>query len=670
MTSVDLITLQRNLRQLLPDEGISAVLAALKKALPEQTDKYNAVFQLETRLNSTNRDRLRGILSMEQLDLAYNRISAELLDLIDALEIEDFDVATADQPEHVNKTGSILYRIPHTMEVEQEYRCIVRLAFEDEVIIRNIEITRDTVLKEVRVAEVMEVELLDPNETPAFGIRRLNSAEQFLEKHDYTEWIFFVKPLRTGELPLVLKVAVLEIIDNHERKKEIVLEEVINVVADVPDAGEPGGAAPEFKNAGYSIATGNAATGSRALPPSAPSATAPSSVPAPATAPAPSSGGRRSAMAMILLLVIAVGIWAAGKYGGWWSSPDPVSETQVDQADWNAARRRGSKEAYNEYLEKHPEGLFKTVAAFKLDSIQRAETISRDTSTFLQQSENQKNTSGLTPIETPGTSPVSTSNGSTLKPAKPKKTKPAPTPNKQPQAPQQPTTAPPNLPQVQQPPLSRTRKSGFEMVPVSGGTMSIGCDNGSKDECPHPVTVANFKIGRYEVTQADWREVMGRNPAHFNYGGCDECPVEQVSWNEVQEFIKKANEKFGTRFRLPSEAEWEYAARGGNQSKGFKYAGSNKSGSVGWNHGNSEEPHRVGQKRPNELGLFDMTGNVWEWCLDTYKPYPGCKSRTTNDRVIRGGSFRNYDSKCRTCNRNSQSPADKDYTVGFRLATQ
>jgi len=666
MTSADLTALQRNLRQLLPDEGISAVLAALKKTLPEQTDKYNAVFQLETRLNATNRDRLRGILSMEQLDLAYNRISAELLDLIDALEIEDFDIATADEPEHVNKTGSILYRIPHIMEVEQEYRCIVRLAFEDEVIIRNIEITRDTVLKEVRVAEVMEVELLDPNELPAFGIRRLNSAEQFLEKHDYTEWIFFVKPLRTGQLPLVLKVAVLEIIDNHERKKEIVLEEVIHVVADAPEPGAPGGEGPGFKNAGYSIATGNAATGSRALPPSPPAATPPQSVPAPATAPAPRAGGRRSAMAMILLLVIAVGIWAAGRYAGWWSGPEPVSETQVDQEDWDTALRGGTKEAFGTYLEKHPEGLFKLVARYKLDSIQRAETISRDTSTFLQNNNVKKDTPGLRMIDSPSSGKTNSGTPVSKRP----KTKPPLTPNKQPQAPQPPAPAPTTLPEAPQPPLSRTRKSGFEMVQVLGGTMNIGCESGSKDECPHPVTVASFKIGRYEVTQADWRDVMGRNPAHFNYSGCDECPVEQVSWNEVQAFVKKANEKFGTRFRLPYEAEWEYAARGGAQSKGFKYAGSNKSGTIGWNHGNSEEPHRVGQKKPNELGLYDMTGNVWEWCLDTYKPYPGCKSRTTDDRIIRGGSFRNYDSKCRTCNRNYKWPADKDYTVGFRLASE
>ena len=667
MTTADLTSFQRTLREMLPDGNITGILAALKKALPEGTDKYNTVFQLETRLNSTNRDRLRGILSQDQLEVAYNRIASDLLDLIDALEPADFDAATADGPGHVSKTGSILYRIPHTMEVEEEYRCVVRLAFEDEVIIRNIEITRDTVLKEVRVAEVMEVELLDPNEQPAFTIRRLNSAEQFLEKNDYTEWIFFVKPLRTGELPLVLRVAVLEIIDEHERKKEIVLEELIRVVADAPEEGE---AVTGFQNAGYSISTGGVSEGpARIVPPAQPGAgVAPQ--PAPTQAPpmpqgASKGGGRnRYTLAMVALLMALAGIWATGSQLGWWGGEAVLSDTQTDRRDWGEALHSGTKEAFMGYLQEHPGGLFKSVAQYKLDSIQQAETLPKGTTPVLQMSEEdtssmeQPDEAPLTGLPQKKTKPSQSRQPKTNLPKPP--SAPKPTPELQPNTPQ----VSPSLPTP--PPPTNKRRTGFEMVAVQGGSMTIGCD-GSKDECPHPVTLKNFKIGKYEVTQGDWKEIMGRNPSHFNYSGCDECPVELVSWTEVQEFIKKANEKYHAKFRLPFEAEWEYAARGGQLSKGFKYAGSNTFGAVGWNHGNSEETHRVGQKRPNELGLYDMSGNVWEWCLDTYKPYPGCSSRTTDDRIIRGGSFRNYDKQCRSCNRNYNWPDKKDYTIGFRL---
>ncbi len=681
MTAIELAPLQRTLRQMLPDEGISAVLAALKKALPEGTDLYNAVFQLETRLNATNKDRLRGVLSQDQLELAYNRISADLLDLIDSLEPAHFDRATADGGGAVNKTGSILYRIPHTMEVEEEYRCIVRLAFDDEVIIRNIEITRDTVLKDVRVSEVMEVELLDPNPTPSFTIRKLNSAEQFLEKNDYTEWIFFVKPLRTGEMPLVLRIAVLEIIDDHERKKEIVLEELIIVVADAPEPGTEAVAA-EFKNAGYTIATGSTAeaTQSKALGSSASSApprpapTAPSPVSA---APQATEGKRRYALALLALVVALAGVWATGRLAGWWGAP-AASETQtrIDREDWQSALRSGTKAAFGGYLEKHPEGLFKSVARYKLDSIQQAEqpTTGRVPQQDSLLSEYLADTGADELAEGNGEASQSSS-------AKKTTTKPSKTPSKkpvnpngtaptlpQPVGPPKPTDLP--MPQTQVPNPPAKRRSGFEMVPVPGGSMNIGCEDGGKDECPHPITVGNFKIGRYEITQSDWKEVMGSNPSHFNYSRCAECPVEKVSWEEALVFAKKASEKYGVHFRLPYEAEWEYAARGGAAGKGFKYAGSNRSGEVGWYHDNSEETHRVGQKKPNELGLYDMSGNVWEWCLDTYKPYPGCKSRTTDDRIIRGGSFRNYGSKGRTCNRNYMWPTKKDFSVGFRLVQE
>jgi formylglycine-generating enzyme required for sulfatase activity len=183
------------------------------------------------------------------------------------------------------------------------------------------------------------------------------------------------------------------------------------------------------------------------------------------------------------------------------------------------------------------------------------------------------------------------------------------------------------------------------------------------------VTVRDFQIGKYEVTQKQWKDVMGSNPSGFK--GCDNCPVEQVSWNDVKKFIQKLNEKTGATWRLPTEAEWEYAARGGRQSNGYVYAGGNDPNKVSWNNSNAgSKTHPVGGKASNELGLYDMSGNVYEWCEDWYKPYPGCKGSdyTGSSRVFRGGSWDNYPRYCRVANRLNSAPDYRSDYVGFRLA--
>ena len=197
------------------------------------------------------------------------------------------------------------------------------------------------------------------------------------------------------------------------------------------------------------------------------------------------------------------------------------------------------------------------------------------------------------------------------------------------------------------------------------------------DEKPvHRVNVSSFSIGKYEVTQAQWQAVMGSNPSNFK--NCDNCPVEKVSWNDVQDFIKKLNQLTGKRFRLPTEAEWEYAARGGKRSKGYRYAGSNNLGSVAWYEKNSgSKTHPVGQKRPNELGLYDMSGNVWEWCSDWYgKNYYGSSSSnnptgpsTGERKVQRGGSWGDGATYCRVSDRSSYEPADRSNRDGFRVVS-
>ncbi len=211
----------------------------------------------------------------------------------------------------------------------------------------------------------------------------------------------------------------------------------------------------------------------------------------------------------------------------------------------------------------------------------------------------------------------------------------------------------------------------IDMVFVQGGTFEMG----SRDEKPvHTVTVADFYMAKIEVTQAQYREVMGKNPSDFS--GCDDCPVESVSWKDIQKFLQKLNKMTGEHYRLPTEAEWEYAARGGNKSRGYEYAGSNQIDAVAWYRDNSNsKTHPVGQKQANELGLYDMTGNVWEWCNDWYADDYYERSPQNNPegpssgsyRVLRGGSWDNDARYCRVAYRSRYAPDFRDYSFGFRL---
>ncbi|MDR1847902.1 MAG: formylglycine-generating enzyme family protein [Bacteroidales bacterium] len=213
----------------------------------------------------------------------------------------------------------------------------------------------------------------------------------------------------------------------------------------------------------------------------------------------------------------------------------------------------------------------------------------------------------------------------------------------------------------------------IEMVFVKGGTFMMGSNDGDSDEKPvHSVTLSDFYIGKYEVTQAQWKAVMGNNPSYFKG---DNLPVEQVSWDDVQEFIKRLNAMTGKNYRLPTEAEWEFAARGGNSSNGYTYSGSNSIGSVAWYDGNSgSETHTVGTKQANELGIYDMTGNVWEWCSDWYDSYSGDSqtnpqgANSGSYRVGRGGGWGDGASSCRVAGRYYTSPVNRYYYRGFRLA--
>lgn len=219
----------------------------------------------------------------------------------------------------------------------------------------------------------------------------------------------------------------------------------------------------------------------------------------------------------------------------------------------------------------------------------------------------------------------------------------------------------------------------FTMIHVEGGTFTMGCSNiqdkdAGDDESPvHQVTLSNYSIGETEVTQELWDAVMESNPSFFKGS---KRPVEQVSWNDCQDFILKLNAATGRTFRLPTEAEWEYAARGGQKSESFMYSGSNKVDDVAWYYKNSYgESHDVARRNANELGLYDMSGNVLEWCSDWYDKNYYVNSSQTNPqgpqngqyRVFRGGSWFDYARFCRTSIRLSDHPGYHCSYLGLRL---
>ena len=217
----------------------------------------------------------------------------------------------------------------------------------------------------------------------------------------------------------------------------------------------------------------------------------------------------------------------------------------------------------------------------------------------------------------------------------------------------------------------------IDMVRVEAGTFTMGATSEMKDsydsEKPaHQVTLTNdYYIGKYEVTQALWQAVMGNNPSEFKG---DNLPVENVSWKDCQEFLSKLNNTTGKTFRLPTEAEWEYAARGGKKNRGYLYSGSNNISDVAWYSDNSDnKTHAVGSKQANELGIYDMSGNVYEWCQDRKGSYSSSSqvnptgAASGSSRVRRGGYWTSSARYCRSSDRSSSSPGYRDFDLGLRL---
>ena len=217
------------------------------------------------------------------------------------------------------------------------------------------------------------------------------------------------------------------------------------------------------------------------------------------------------------------------------------------------------------------------------------------------------------------------------------------------------------------------------MISIYGGVFIMGCtsDQGSEcthDEFPiHQVQLSGFKLLKTEVTQGMWQSVMGNNPSYNKRS--TQFPVENVSYTEIEKFIDVLNAMSSHQYRLPTEAEWEFAARGGIKSKSTLFSGSSDAHSVSWNIGNSSNTsHIAGYKNANELGLFDMSGNVWEWCSDWYGEYRSVEESDPRgaldgtDKVIRGGSYSGSIWFCRNAIRMRYAPSYKSHFIGFRLA--
>jgi len=330
---------------------------------------------------------------------------------------------------------------------------------------------------------------------------------------------------------------------------------------------------------------------------------------------------------------------------------DDIARLQKELLAWRQAKEQNTMEAYRTYLENYPNGEFRASAVRRIREIEEAAARQReDLAWEIAQEKNSAQGYQEYLQEYP--------KGRYAQEAKAQKSRLSERSGEQGRS-----NPDPN------------------MVWVAGGTYRRGCtaeqDNCDDDEKPvAEVRVDGFWISKYEVTQKQWQEVMGTNPSRFD--DCEECPVERVSWEDVQAFLKKLNRQTGRNYRLPTEAEWEYAARGGAQSRGYLYAGSDNLGEVAWYDGNSgSETHPVGKKKPNELGLYDMSGNVWEWCQDVWHDnYEGAPTDGSAwlqggeqaRRVLRGGSWNYGTGYCRVANRDRYAASVTLGIDGFRLA--
>ena len=687
--------LRRHLQELLT-EDLAAALTALKELLPEASEKHAQVLGLQARLKDTNKERIRNTLTPDDYQRRIDTIRADYLDLLTALEPPDFELPVAAPRSGGKPTlreGSVLYRVPQLMPISKPSICTVRVALDEDAILEDIVIDDAVRLRpHVEVSDMMRAELLDP-EGEVFSIRPLSEAEQLVREQGYTQWLFSVTPRVEGEHQLLVKVSMMEYNPNLGRyvPREVSVLETVTIVTEVPALAGSDKTPLKATGEHFALVPGMEALNTRGvgtLAPGAPQVPASMVVPpAQTTQPAPArkrlgGSGRAAVLFLIFLLAGSATTWAFTPdpvRDWWWASlrdsteayadyiadygnnSDPATRRRVEKAYFKKAMKTEALADLRKYLDHYADG----------DPILREQVLKKIEMLEKRAPENSRQQPESTGRQAPQTTRVpeqlTSGNQSEMqtKPEEQPKNQPADTPS----------------PTKYTPPV----RSGLAMVPVQGGTFIMGCQDGRDEDCSidekpaHTVTLSAFQIGKYEVTQADWRAVMGDNPSYFK--NCDDCPVEQVSWDEIQEFLKKLNSlNPGKNYRMPTEAEWEYAARGGHKmSKDIPlitaYAGGSDVGKVAWYRSNSgRKTHPVGTRAPNALGLYDMSGNVLEWCSDWYGDYTNeaqtnpIRPKSGSSRNQRGGSWADIPHFCRVADRLGDIPGTRSKDTGFRLA--
>lgn len=359
---------------------LGKALDAMEERLPSDSPKSRQLVHLRSQLNAANKEKIMGLRSAAELDVVYNQLRERLLTFIADLEPEDFVPTAPKGFRPPAKRGSLLHKIPRQMQLGREEECIIRLAYDRSVIADNLELDEDIELKEVTISEVMEAELIDPNYEPAFAIRTFHDERQFLQAGAYTEWKFYVRPLREGTFDLLLKLTVIEEVLGVRERRNITWEEKVQIITE--QAAE---APAEFQPAGLSLSFGEeeeAAGATRGIPSrrSTYSRQAdgqryisveeqPRSTTPPAPQPArskPSPWPRRLSVAATLVLALGLGTWwLAGPMGDsergteeLEEAPPPSNESseELEERYWQQVKEKGTEEALKSYLERYPEG--------------------------------------------------------------------------------------------------------------------------------------------------------------------------------------------------------------------------------------------------------------------------------------------------------------------------
>jgi hypothetical protein len=326
-------------------EGVEAALDYLEQVLEHDTQRYNDFIQIKSRYNSLQRELLLGVLDHATYDISRNNISKALLLLADDITEKDLRPEGGGSKHDEDKRGEILYNVPDLMQLNHEEKCAVRIAFDLEHLKSDWVDSDEDVIKSIRVSEIMAVSLLNLDENdPPFAIRSFSETVQFVDKDDFTEWVFYVKPLKLGRFPLLLRVSVIEMINNKEYKKDIVLEEEITVqTEEVPPPGEA-----DFKSAGTSITVGNTVVPPAEVAPPAAQA---------------QEAGKKGLKTVVGALLTAAALAMSGYFGY-----QVYQENQQNKA-WENAAKNGRVEDYEEYLSQYPDGAHSEEAQVAIDSL-------------------------------------------------------------------------------------------------------------------------------------------------------------------------------------------------------------------------------------------------------------------------------------------------------------